>query len=345
MRSLEVDAKAAKAVILPSSTSTRGRPKRIPGQQAVGAGYHIPDSVTKIFMGGWKTHVPLNHLTDAYCMYKHSSALPPNDETVMFDPSTGQVSSVAKPFAADEEERLTFDEWFQAHRRLLLLIKKYLPEELECWQAHFNRILNSEALTEHWALWLLYDIEIRHRSCTESIDPSEYHIAVWNEMELRYVKKAAQTTASKHWSTAPPHSHTTNSRQLAHGNTYVSNSSRHQPSSYPFQRDQGFHPPSHSFRSSNQRPNEYKAMRCIFCGNSSSSHPGRNCSATVNIAGKPCFLNRRNANEPRRDAQGRQYCFAWNGIRGCGPTDCQNGLHACTLCGSRSHSAQRCNNL
>ncbi|KAH6903180.1 hypothetical protein BKA70DRAFT_1194583 [Coprinopsis sp. MPI-PUGE-AT-0042] len=304
-------------VAVPPITNTsahhRNRPARVRGQVASGAGYHIPESIRRNFMGGWKNHVPLNQLTDAYCMYRHSSALPSHEDTIVLDPLTGQISSAAKPIAAEEEERLSFDEWYQAQRRLMDLIREFVPEEYDDWRAHFDRILNSETRAEHWQLWLLYDIEIRNRAHSSSIDPSLFHLPVWNDLELRYLARKAQASSQHH-----------STRRDSRDHRFRSNTFR----------------PSY-----NQQPNNYKLVKCIFCGDNSGRHPLRNCTSTVNVAGKPCFLSQRNPDEPRRDAQGRQYCFHWNGTRGCGPTDCQYGIHACTLCGSRHHSAQRCTSL
>ncbi|KAH6874640.1 hypothetical protein BKA70DRAFT_1208672 [Coprinopsis sp. MPI-PUGE-AT-0042] len=309
-----------------TSTSTHtGRPERIPGHMASSAGYTIPEHIRKVFKSGWKTHVPFNQLTDAYCLYRHSTALPINEETIVLDSATGQISSAAKPVSADEEERLTFDEWHQAYRRIIQLISEYAPRELDLWRTHFDRILNTEDRAEHWFLWLLYDIEIRRRACYTPIDPAQFHVAVWNIFELRYLKSSASSrvaTSSNMPIEAPP---------PAYSNAPA-----------PGPRDNRFR--HNSFQLSNQQSSDYKIARCLFCGDTNGSHPSRNCSATTNIAGRPCFLTKR-GNEPRRDAQGKQYCFAWNGIQGCSTANCPRGLHVCTLCGSKFHTAQRCNSL
>jgi hypothetical protein len=157
---------------LVTETSTRGRPKIIPGLQAVGAGFIIPDSVRRIFVNGWKSHVSFTHLTDAYCAYRHSTALPSHDETIVLDPLTDRISMLAKPVADEEEERLTFAEWYQAHIRFLELVNQYFKGDYPFWKAHYEMILTSQTLMEHWQLWLSYDVAIRHRSVALGIDPS-----------------------------------------------------------------------------------------------------------------------------------------------------------------------------
>jgi hypothetical protein len=78
----------------------------------------------------------------------------------------------------DGELDLSFNEWHQAWRRLLDLIKTILPQELEMWSAHYTYILNKENRAELWPIYLAYDVEIRKKAVHNLIDPSQFTIGM-----------------------------------------------------------------------------------------------------------------------------------------------------------------------
>ena len=95
----------------------------------------------------------------------------------------------SKPLSDNGELELTFDEWHQAWRRLLDLIKSFLPAEFLMWETHYLFILNNDNRAELWPVYLAYDVEIRKRATQSLIDPSEISIAIWNDLEARYTAK------------------------------------------------------------------------------------------------------------------------------------------------------------
>ncbi|TFK17169.1 hypothetical protein FA15DRAFT_711070 [Coprinopsis marcescibilis] len=114
------------------STQCTARPEQQLGRLAVGAGYIIPDSVTRIFKSGWTSHVSLALLTDAHCLYSNASSSD-SHENIVLNTSTGRVSTSAAPLSVEKEYSLSFDEWHQSWQRLHGLIQDYIPNKQEVW--------------------------------------------------------------------------------------------------------------------------------------------------------------------------------------------------------------------
>ena len=93
-------------------------------------------------MDGWVVHVPLTFLTDKGCLLKGKALTGSTQDILTFDSSSGQVTTTSKPLNEHGELDLTFDEWHQAWRRLLDLIRDYLPQEFPMWESHYSFILN-----------------------------------------------------------------------------------------------------------------------------------------------------------------------------------------------------------
>jgi hypothetical protein len=165
------------------------RPARTLGLVGTNAAYLVPDNIRKKFMEGWRSHVPLTYLTDKGCLLKNKSLLNSAQDILSYDPSTGQVVTTSKILNHNGELELSFDEWHQAWRRLLDLIKTFLPQEFLLWEVHYNFILNNENRSKMWPLYLAYDAEIRRRATQTSIDPSQFSIGIWNDLESAYHTK------------------------------------------------------------------------------------------------------------------------------------------------------------
>ena len=309
----------------------RGRPERTPGLVGTNASFIVPDNIRKKFSDGWNVHVPLSYLTDKSCEFKTKSALSAAQDILSFDSSTGQVIATSRVLHDNGELELTFDEWHQAWRRLLELIRTFIPREFLVWEVHYSRILNSENRAELWPLYLAYDAEIRKRATQTGIDPSQFSIGIWNDLEVRYSHKKLLATLradlKQHSDRFSPHN-PPNPPNLPNPPSYTPRN-QFQPS---------------SFR--NQQPslpeNPRLAGRCIFCGDRSNSHPSPSCVASSYSNGTPCLLLRQDTMGARTSRTGKRYCFAWNGPIGCLQNPCRRGEHSCTLCGSNGHNAQQC---
>jgi hypothetical protein len=275
-------------------------------------------------MEGWRTHVPLSYLTDKGCLLKNKSSLNAAQDILSFDASSGQVITTSKALQDNGELELSFDEWHQAWRRLLDLIKTFLPQEFMMWEVHYSFILNSENRSEMWPLYLAYDAEIRKRSTQTPIDPSQFSIGIWNDLEIRYSHKKVLAMVQ--------------ADLKQHPDRFVHNSPTHPPSYTPRNH---FRPPP--FQNQQQSlPNNPKLGRCIFCGDRSRLHPSSACDATCYANGTPCHLTKHGPTGTRTSTTGKRYCFAWNGPVGCEQSPCRKGEHLCTLCGSTGHNAQQC---
>lgn len=295
------------------STSSRKRPARTLGLLGTSAAYLVPDHIRKKFIDGWNVHVPLTFLTDKGCLLKNKSTDPSTQDLLTID--NGRILATTKPLSDDGELDLTFDEWHQAWRRLLNLIRTYIPEEYTLWELHYSFILNNDNRAELWPLYLAYDSEIRRRSTQLPIDPSQFSIGIWNDLETRFT---ARKVLSMVQTDLRPHSN-----------------HPHTPRDFP--KNPGR---SSSFRTISQQSD--RPSRCFICGDRSKDHVSRYCSATLNTSGHPCHLLRQGSSSKRQSKSGKPYCFAWNGISGCTQSPCSRGEHWCTLCGSKSHNAQQC---
>lgn len=266
------------------STSLRKRPPRIPGLAGTSAAFLVPEFVQKKFMEGWSSHVPLTYLTDKGCLFKTKSTANAAQEYVTYDQASGLMVTNPKTLSDQGELELTFDEWHQAWRRLLELIKVYIPQDFLAWEVHFAFILNSENRAELWPLYLAYDAEIRRRTTRYSIDPSVFSIGIWNDLETRYTTKKvlsmvqADLKQNFHYSHPNPPSH---------------------PSRNPAQGP--------SFRNQHPLPDNPKTGRCIFCGDRSKTHLSRNCTASCYTNGSPCHLSKHEPSGARISKTGKHY--------------------------------------
>ena len=309
-----------------SVTPALKRPARIPGFVGTNAAFMIPEHIREKFKKGWVAHIPLTYLTNKGCLLKNKAAVNSTQDMLTFDAATGQVTTISKTLPDHGELDLSFDEWHQAWRRLLELIERYLPEEFLVWEIHYLFVMNSENRAEMWPLYLAYDVEIRKRAVCYPIDPSQFSIGIWNDLEARYTAKKVLSLVQA---------------------DLKQHSDRIQP----------FHPnisatpfvprvPSTSFRNNIQPLSDsLKPCRCIFCGDRSKSHQSRNCQATCYANGAPCLLARQGSSGPRLNRSGKRFCYAWNGPSGCDQNPCPKGDHFCTLCGSPIHTAQLCDTI
>lgn len=265
--------------------------------------------------------MPLTYLTDKGCLLKNKSLLNASQDLLSYDPSTGQVITTSKVLNDNGELELTFDEWHQAWRRLLELIKSFLPQEFLLWEVHYKSILDSPNRSEMWPVFLAYDAEIRRRATQSPIDPSQFSLGIWNDLEQRNTAKKVYALVQA------------DLKQDRSSASHPSNPSPFIPRtpSQPSFRNQSF-----------SLPENPKMGRCIFCGDRSKLHPSRLCTATCYANGSPCHLTRQEPTGTRVSKSGKRYCFAWNAISGCEHNPCRKGEHICTLCGSFGHNAQRC---
>ncbi|KAJ6502854.1 hypothetical protein C8R47DRAFT_217404 [Mycena vitilis] len=314
----------------PVSTSHTGRkrPARVPGLTTSSSAFLVPEAIRKKFADGWKTHVPLQFLTDKYCSFANKSSAKELNDLFTMDGSAGTIVSVAKELPVDGELHLSFDEWFQAYGRLLELTQTHAKDEHPMWVAHFNQIMYRPNRADNWALCLEYDSQIRRRAVDIGIDPSVFHDKLWADLQAEHIGKRAFAVARSEFQRQGKNSGSDRDQGPSNG--------RFQPYDAAPRNNSDS---THSFRPLNGK------SRCFVCGASDGSHPSRHCSADRLISGQPTILVAQPNGGPRRDRNSTPYCFSFNGNRGCaGGTNCTKGRHWCSICGSRSgiHTAQNC---
>ena len=246
-------------------------------------------------------------LTDNGCLLMDKAITGASQEILLYDNSTGQIQTSSKSLSDDGELDLTFDEWHQAWRHLLDLIRTYIPKEFLMWEIHYSYILNNKNCAEMWP-------EIRKRAIQSPVDPSVFSIGVWNDLEARYTAKKVLSIVRS------------NLKQQS-GRPSNQSNSRNQNQGSSFRNQQ---------QSSSDNP---KTGRCFFCGDCTKQHLSHNFTAICNTSSAPCHLYRSEPSGTRQSKSGKRYCFTWNGPSGCKGSPCHKGEHWCTLCGSMPNCA------
>jgi hypothetical protein len=57
------------------------------------------------------------------------------------------------------------------------------------WEVHYSYILNNHNCAELWPLYIAYDAEIQKRAIQLPINPSQFSIGIWNDLETHYTAK------------------------------------------------------------------------------------------------------------------------------------------------------------
>ncbi|KAJ6614835.1 hypothetical protein B0H10DRAFT_1718401, partial [Mycena sp. CBHHK59/15] len=326
----------------------RKRPARELGLVASNASYIVPEAIRKKFIAGWDSHVPLQYLTDKFCGINNGTATKALNDLWTMDGTSGSVVSVAKELPVDGELNLTLDEWFQAWQRLLSLIQDHIPAEYDLWLAHYESVLHRPTRAQQWSLCLAYDSRIRRLATVSSIDPSQFHLVIWNELETAFITNTAIQTLRSDLGLIPTQhrqNRTANTDTQAHRFHPYQTENRSR-SGFPSQSsNNSFRPPIPTGPNPNRLAIMGTTSRCFVCGNSDPSHSSRRCHSRVLVNGSDAIIIVRKAGEPRKDSDGNAFCFAFNGRAGCTRgANCEQGRHWCSLCGHRdgSHTAQSC---
>lgn len=282
----------------------------------------VPEAIVKIFLDGWTTHVPLNHLTDAAVAQTTGVVV---ENPLYVDLVSNTLKSASKDLDASGEDKLTVAEFKQAWPRLLQLIRKYLYRHYYGWLDHFTRIDETEgAYGANFPKWRLYDILVRRRALTNGLDPSQLQTTILEEAVQTFNSRCAAETLqaefNKRFPPPPPPPQRTGSR-------HASNStSRHT---------------SDSFRAGAVADSSFAkdVLLCHRCGRR--SHTIDRCTASTCPDGSTPQLAI--TTEPQaRDAGGKEYCRRFSLDRQCRfGTKCDYA-HTCTLCNATEHGTVNC---
>ncbi|CUA67876.1 hypothetical protein RSOLAG22IIIB_07569 [Rhizoctonia solani] len=171
----------------------------IPGFQASGVTLAIPDSVVQNMRRGWKTPFSIAMLRDEYCIAAISRAR--KGKTISFGDEGDHVTLAASSETFDSslpEDCLTYEQWVQAWRRLLALIREYLSEVLHLrWLKHYEFIDTCPNRSSHWKLWLRYDIAVRVATRSDPrIDPATFQQQIYADLTTQFAIDSISAIAS-----------------------------------------------------------------------------------------------------------------------------------------------------
>lgn len=360
--SLHPSPKPPQMPVATRTSSGRKRPERLPGMTSSSAAPLVSDFIRKKFAEGWHEHVSLEYLTDSYCAFGNRKATKHLRDSFSIT-GTGTLTANSEPLPSDRESSLSFDEWYQAWQRLLPLIQEFLPQDLEAWTTHFDTIMAKSNRAERWETWLAYDIMVRTQSTQIGLDPAEFQHEIWNSLEAHIMQKQVLEQTLLRLGLPTPSS---SSQPFTYNQRRYEDPSASRPGytpqnrarDSPYSRDTG----SFANRPRNERdsfravpaitspsePSQSRRLRCFICASDDPSHASRHCKETSLVSGRDCHIKRApsaGTNDTRRfDRDGNSYCYSWNGKNGCDsrPDSCRFGRHWCSLCGTKSHNAQRC---
>ncbi|CEL52977.1 hypothetical protein RSOLAG1IB_06045 [Rhizoctonia solani AG-1 IB] len=305
---------------LPTPSSlphSRGDPV-IPGFQASGIVLTIADSIVRIMRNGWLTSFSIAMLRDDYCAAIVSR--PRKGRTIAFGDEGEEVTFAATTESFDPtlpEDCMSYEQWIQAWRRLLHLIRLYLHEtQGERWLIHHTFIDTRPNRAKQWKLWLRYDIAVRRASRSDTrIDPSAFQESIFHDLLPQYTIDT-----------------TLNATALANALPLTQGMSATQRPGTRLTK---------SSSSATSRPTKGTSMggRCFRCGRD--MHTALSCSEPRQASGRDILIERGKGNTWY--LHGQPFCYKHNGAGGpCINTPCKNGPHACSLCGSDQHGAQSC---
>ncbi|KAJ7468917.1 hypothetical protein B0H11DRAFT_1920927 [Mycena galericulata] len=139
------------------------------------------------WIGAGKTYkdVP-TEVSDAFSSARQ---LPPDLEATLpgptmlsiLDPVNNSLRAGSTDLGPGDHIRLSDD--FRSHRSTIIF------PTLPLWREHYERILNRPNKEDDWALCVAYDTEVRRRRCVTPIDPSVFHLAIWNEVEPKHIAR------------------------------------------------------------------------------------------------------------------------------------------------------------
>lgn len=306
------------------SHGSRHHPEKVKGVLAPAVMAKIPRAASKIMDAGWKEHIPLTILTDAYCESK--DALKPLPETMQLDADGKLVITNHKvPSSNRDETSLELEEWLQAWGRLLSMIHNSpkFHRTHKYWRKHFKHIFLHAERQRKWPLLIRYDIEVRLRSTMTDIDMGTWQEEIYKQVENDYQN--------------PPRVHPAVGPSFTAPSSYTSRSSNSR--GIPSTTNTGARPttrPIAPLPTNISKPQS----RCFRCG--TLGHFAQTCNQSSRPGGKPFLISRLDDGSWLLD--GKPFCYKFNSPRGCpaAASQCQNAPHICSLCRSTSHGAQQC---
>jgi hypothetical protein len=291
----------------------------------MGKKYEIPDALYDLL--ACNIHVPLTMTTSEMIELFHTDPSAAKVKTVVDILNSGKKRTLLDVASYPDERDLPIAKFHEAWANMLSIYQRVCsPNIFKKISSHYEFISRVDDFSKDYEAILLFDIDIRRRytHTREAFDGPEYFQRL-QEVKLNVMQKRVDESLLKM-------SGTPSGRKEADRTSGRFN---------PYERDQR---PSGS--SSFRDGKDQKSPRipcCLRCGED--GHRAESCKVTT-IGSKHTKPASVWENGKLVDASShRPFCFSWNlSSKGCrNPSDCRN-LHACSLCGSKSHaaSARRC---
>ncbi|CAK5271677.1 unnamed protein product [Mycena citricolor] len=171
-------------------SGVRRWPDRIQGSVSTDAGIQIIEPILNRFLGTgniWVHHIPLHLLTDAFCrQYGVGATTKDFDNNRTLDKASNTVLTIPKDIPFEPELRLSLTKWTQAWKRLMYLIERYIPQELNLWQQHYFKIMHYHNRERVWPMLLAYDSRVRRASIVKALDPSVWQTNIWEDVKIEF---------------------------------------------------------------------------------------------------------------------------------------------------------------
>ncbi|CAE7229144.1 unnamed protein product [Rhizoctonia solani] len=172
----------------------------VPGFQSSGVIFITPDFVEQIMRKGWKIPFSIAMLRDDYCLASATRARKGKTITVGDEGDSLTLAASTESFDSSmPEDSLSYEQWVQAWRRLLALIRRYLSEALHLrWLKHYQYIDTRSDRSKYWKLWLRYDIAVRTATRADKrIDPASFQAQIFNDLLLQYTVDTSMSLAAQ----------------------------------------------------------------------------------------------------------------------------------------------------
>lgn len=304
----------------------------------------IPVKIIRILRSGWMDHIPLDAITNDACRLAASQASRNSDHGLTMN-ADGRIISKATLLDTSKEDKITISDWYQASRNLVYAIRQFLlaggddkpggPNAKAIsavFGKHFVTLQMRADFEASFATYRDYDINIRRRyvNGSSSFNPGIFQQSLYESIERTHFAAERAALQVEHAAVksllAQKSSSGGSSRQ---SNSSSSKTYTYQGSFQP-RTDNGWKAKAggHSFRASSSGSSN---NACMFCGSRDHKY---------SLHSGPAKFLKKDPGGIWRDDASRTYCVNFNG-----PFPCPRGsscphAHACSLCGTGSHSAQ-----
>jgi hypothetical protein len=309
----------------------------------------LPTAILRAAEAG-RGYIPFSFLTRRFLDSPHASQ------------TTYTHGALGNPHVTSADEHsLTFADWLTASRKYLDIVQEFSPKMYKKWLKHYQENYYGGAINEaNWTFMLEYDIDLRRnaRPSTGTTPDMQYtnlrqrvdeRVRVMEKEELKALARGGKGAGYTSSSSRPPPAQYT--QQTNYPERFFGGAGGYVPqkpienagapylpiSSTAVVNALAIHPERLQIKDA---PHSTRLF-CFACG--SNEHMAKTCNATQQANGKPIVAKRAGPKRSWFLSNGDRFCYNWNGLNGCSEAgDCKLGLHVCSRCEFRGHSARAC---